>query len=81
MRNYIIGLLTGIAAGCMYFADPSPAWYLWIFFIMGSGLMALGLDVLFGSLQEHQPRAAWMGMTLFGGSGAFLLLMVWRFGF
>jgi len=81
MRNYIIGLLTGMAAACMYYADPSPAWYLWILFIAGCGLVAFGVDVLFGSFEEHQPRAAWMGMTLFGGSGAFLLLMVLKLGF
>ncbi len=79
MRNYIVGLLTGIGAGCMYFGDVS--WYLWIFFIAGSGLVALGTDVFFGSLEEHQPRAAWVGLTMFGGSGVFLYYMVLKIGF
>ncbi len=81
MRNYIIGILTGIAAGCMYFADPAPPFYLWLFFIVGSGLVAFGFDVLWGSIEEHQLRAAWMGFTLFGGLGAFLLFIVLKAGF
>ena len=81
MRNYIIGLLTGIAAGCMYFATPGPSWYFWIFFVVGCGLAAFAFDVFFGSFGENQPRAAWMGLTLFGVPGFLLLLIVWKFGF
>ncbi len=80
MRNYIIGLLTGIFAGALYCAAPAPPWYLWIFFLAGSGLAAFGIDVFFGSFEEHQPRAAWMGFALFGGPGAFLLSLVWLLG-
>ena len=81
MRNYIIGILTGIVAGFMYFATPTPAWYLWIFFVAGSVLVAFGFDVFLGSFEEHQSRAAWMGLTLFGVPGFLLLSIVWRFGF
>ncbi len=81
MRNYIIGLLTGIAAGLMCGATPPPAWYLSLFFVAGSGLVAFGLDVFFGSREEHQSRAAWMGLTLFGVPGFVFLSIVWRFGF
>jgi hypothetical protein len=81
MRNYIIGILTGILGAAMYFAEPGPAWYLWILFIAGSALVAFSLDVFFGSLEEHQPRAAWMGLTLFGGPGVVLLFIVLKAGF
>ncbi len=81
MRNYLIGLFTGIGAGCLYYANPSAAWYLWILFIAGVGLASFGLDAFFGSFEEHQPRAAWMGLTLFGGPGAVLLVLVWLLAF
>jgi hypothetical protein len=81
MRNYIIGILTGILGAAMYFAEPGPAWYLWILYIAGSALVAFSLDVFFGSLEEHQSRAAWMGLTLFGGPGVVLLFIVLKAGF
>lgn len=81
MRNYVVGLLTGLFAGALYYATPAPPWYVWIFFLAGCGLTAFGVDVFFGSFEEKQPRAAWMGLALFGGPGAFLLAMVWMLGF
>lgn len=81
MRNYIIGLLTGIAAGYLYYAALTPSWHTWILFAVGSGLVAFGFDVLFGSFQEHQRRAAWLGLALFGGPGFLLLFIVWRLAF
>ena len=81
MRNYIIGLLTGIFVGALFYATPAPAWYLWIFFLSGSGLAWFGLDVFLGSFEENQPRAAWMGLAMFGGPGFFLLFIVWSLGF
>ena len=81
VRNYVVGILTGILGAAMFFAEPGPAWYLWIFFIAGALSVAFSLDVFFGSLQEHQPRAAWMGLTLFGGPGLVLLLIVLMAGF
>jgi hypothetical protein len=76
MRNYIIGLLTGILAGALFFATPAAPWYFWILLLAGSGLAAFGLDVFLGSFEENQPRAAWMGLALFGGPGAVLLAVV-----
>jgi len=81
VRNYIIGILPGILGTAMYFAEPGPAWYLWILFAAGSALVAFSLDVFFGSLEEHQSRAAWMGLTLFGGPGVVLLFIVLKAGF
>ena len=34
-----------------------------------------GFDVLLGSFKEHQPRAAWMGLGMFGGLGVVLILV------
>ena len=81
MRNYVIGILTGILAAAMYFADPGPAWYLWIFFLIGAPIVAFSLDVFFGSLEEHQSRAARMGLAMFGGPGIVLLFIVLKAGF
>lgn len=81
MSNYIIGILTGILGTALYFAEPAPAWYLWVLFLAGSTLVAFSLDVFLGSLEEHQPRAAWLGLTLFGGPGVALLLVVLGAGF
>ena len=81
MRNYALGLLTGILGAAMYFAEPGPAWYLWLLFLVGSTLVAFSLDVFFGSLEEHQSRAAWMGLAVFGGPGVVLLSIVLKAGF
>ena len=81
MRNYILGMLTGILGAALYVVEPAPAWYLWILFLAGSALVAFSLDVFFGSLEEHQSRAAWLGLTLFGGPGGALLFIVLRAGF
>jgi hypothetical protein len=81
MRNYALGLLTGVLGAAMYFVEPGPAWYLWLLFLVGSALVAFSLDVFFGSLEEHQSRAAWMGLAMFGGPGVVLLLVVLKAGF
>ncbi|MCP4006290.1 MAG: hypothetical protein GY725_19080 [bacterium] len=81
MRNYALGILTGIFGTTMYFAEPGPAWYLWILFVAGAALVAFSLDVFVGSLEENQPRAAWMGLSMFGGPGVVLLLIVLKAGF
>ena len=81
MKNYALGVLTGIFGAAMYFAEPGPAWYLWILFLAGSALVAFSLDVFVGSLEEHQHRAAWMGLSMFGGPGVVLLLIVLKAGF
>ncbi|MBW1846334.1 MAG: hypothetical protein JRI53_05910 [Deltaproteobacteria bacterium] len=41
MRNYIIGLLTGIAAGYLYYASSTHSWYVWVLFAIGSGVCAM----------------------------------------
>ncbi len=81
MRNYLIGLFTGIAAGALYFSGPAYSWFVWILFIPGIAMTSFGLDVLFGSFEENQPRAAWMGGALFGGPGVVLLALAWMIGF
>jgi hypothetical protein len=75
MRNYILGLLSGIAGA--WLCSVSPGWMVWILFLVSIGLIALGLDVFFGSREENQPKAARMGLVLFGFPGVFLQALVW----
>ncbi len=81
MSKYLLGALTGVLGTAMYFAEPGPAWYVWILFLIGSALVTLSFDVFLGSLEEHQTRAAWTGLTMFGGPGVLLLLIVLKAGF
>ena len=46
MRNYTLGLLTGILGAALYFAEPAPAWYLWILFLAGSALVAFSIGCI-----------------------------------
>ena len=80
MRNYILGVLSGLAGAVLYSTAPQLAWYFWALFVAGCLLIAFSFDVFSGSLKEHQTRAAWLGLILFGGSGAVLQGAVWVLG-
>ncbi len=80
MRNYALGVLSGLAGALLYSVAPQTAWYFWALFVGGCLLIAFSFDVFFGSLQEHQSRAAWLGLLIFGGSGAVLQAAVWVLG-
>ncbi len=80
MRNYILGVLSGIAGAVLYFSAPDLTWYYWALFFFSCILIAFSFDVIIGSLREHQSRAAWMGGLMFGGSGAILQGLVWGLG-
>mgnify|MGYP001163572796 CR=1 FL=1 len=80
MRNYVLGVLSGGAGAALYALAPALAWYYWILFVSSCLLIAFSFDVIIGSLQEHQKRAAWMGGLLFGGSGVVLQALVWGLG-
>ncbi len=80
MRNYILGILSGIAGTALYTLAPALAWYYWVMFVSSCLLVVFSMDVFFGSLQEHQTRAAWMGVLLFGFPGVVLQALVWGMG-
>lgn len=80
MRNYLIGVLSGLAGCLLYTMAPQTAWYFWMLFVAGCLLIAFSFDVFFGSLKENQPRAAWLGLLIFGGSGAVFQVLVWTLG-
>ncbi len=80
MRNYVLGVLSGGAGTALYLLAPALAWYYWVMFVGSCLLIAFSFDVFFGSLQEHQTRAAWMGVLMFGTPGVVLQALVWGMG-
>lgn len=73
MRNLILGILIGIGGLWIAYRETPAGWLMWVLFVGGSALVVFGFDVLFGSFKEHERRAAWLGLGLFGGAGAVLL--------
>ena len=80
MRNYILGVLSGVAGSALTIVAPSLGWIYWAMFIGSCLLITFCFDVFFGSLEEHQTRAAWMGVLLFGTPGVVLQALVWGLG-
>ena len=75
MLNLLLGLLIGIAASWLYVQPQPVPRFAWVLFASGAGAVVFGFDVLVGSFKEHQPRAAWMGLGMFGGLGVVLALV------
>ena len=69
MRNLICGILIGIGGSWLFVRETPVEWFVWLLFAVGSVLVVFGLDVLVGSLKEHEERTAWLGLGMFGGSG------------
>jgi hypothetical protein len=77
MFNLWLGILIGIGGSWLYIQPRLVPWYAWGLFIMAAAAIAFGFDVFFGSYREDQPRAAWVGMGIFGGLGALMILACW----
>ena len=77
MRNLILGILIGVAATGMYLAEQAIARYVWVLFALGSAAVVFGFDILFGSTQEHQRKAGWMGFGITAGAGALMPFLAW----
>ena len=73
MINLTLGLFTGIIGTCLFFKGSSLAWYVWVFFILGSASVIFSFDVLLGSIKEHENRAATLGFLMFLIPGAILV--------
>ena len=77
MLNLILGILIGIA-GSWLVVQPRPVpWFSWVLFTLGAVAVVFAFDVLVGSHREHQRRAAWMGLSMFGGLGVVMILAGW----
>jgi len=69
MRNLTLGILIGIGGSWLFVRETPVGGLVWLLFAVGSVLVVFGLDVLVGSLKEHEERAAWLGLGMFGGMG------------
>jgi hypothetical protein len=77
---YILGVLTGAVAYALYliFKKTTLNWLLWSGLIAGSFLILFAIAWAVGSVLEGVPRAASMGILLFGLSGIIILTMTAR---
>ena len=81
MINLILGIITGIAGTLLYFKGTVNAWYIWGLFALGAASLIFSVDVLTGSIKEHEKRAAVMGFLMFGIPGSVLLGLSFVLGF
>ena len=74
---YILGVLTGAVAFSLYLISKKATlnWLLWSGLIAGSALILFSIAWAVGSVLEGVPRAASMGILLFGLSGVVILTL------
>ena len=77
---FILGVLTGTVAYSLYLVSRRNTlnWLLWSGLIAGSALILFSIAWAVGSVLEGVPRAASMGLLLFGLSGVVILTLTGR---
>ena len=77
---YILGALTGAVAYSLYLISKKTAlnWLSWSGLLIGSSLILFSIAWAVGSVLEGVPRAASMGLLLFGLSGVIILTLTAR---
>jgi vacuolar-type H+-ATPase subunit I/STV1 len=77
---YILGVLTGAVAYSLYLISKNTTLnrLLWSGLITGSSLILFSIAWAVGSVLEGVPRAASMGILLFGLSGVVILTLTAR---
>ena len=77
---YILGVLTGAVAYSLYLTSMKITlnWLSWSGLIAGSSLILFSIAWAVGSVLEGVPRAASMGILLFGLSGVIILTLTAR---
>ena len=77
---YILGVLTGVVAYSLYLISKNTTLnrLLWSGLITGSSLILFSIAWAVGSVLEGVPRAASMGILLFGLSGVIILTLTAR---
>ncbi len=77
---YLLGVLTGAVAYPLYLTSKKITlnWLSWSGLIAGSSLILFSIAWAVGSVLEGVPRAASMGILLFGLSGVIILTLTAR---
>ena len=77
---YILGVLTGAVAYALYLVSRKFTlnWLLWSGLMAGNFLILFSIAWAVGSVLEGVPRAASMGILLFGLSGVVILTLTAR---
>ncbi|MEX1325715.1 MAG: hypothetical protein AB1Z29_02860 [Desulfobacterales bacterium] len=77
---YILGVLTGAVSHALYLISRRNTlnWLSWSGLIAGSALILFSIAWAVGSVLEGVPRAASMGILLFGLSGLIILTLTAR---
>ena len=77
---YILGVLTGAVAYTLYLISKKTDlnWLSWTGLVAGSALILFTIAWAVGSALEGVPRAASMGILLFGLSGVIMLTLTAR---
>jgi len=77
---YILGVLTGAVAYSLYLISRKNTlnWLSWSGLVAGSALILFSIAWAVGSVLEGVPRAASMGILLFGLSGVVILTLTAR---
>jgi hypothetical protein len=77
---YILGVLTGAVAYALYLISKKNTLNLlsWSGLVIGGGLILFSIAWAVGSVLEGVPRAASMGLLLFGLSGVVILTLTGR---
>jgi len=81
MVNMLLGLFAGIIGSVFYFKSEAQSWYSWSMLSLGIILLFFSIDVLIGSLKEHENRAAILGLLMFGLPGVLMLGASFFLGF
>jgi hypothetical protein len=77
---YILGILSGTIAYSLYLTSKKStlSWLSWSGLIAGGSLILFSIAWAVGSVLEGVPRAASMGILLFGLSGVIILTLTGR---
>ena len=77
---YILGVLTGAVTYSLYLISRKNTlnWFSWSGLVAGSALILFSIAWAVGSVLEGVPRAASMGILLFGLSGVVILTLTAR---
>ena len=77
---YVLGVLTGATAYAIYLVSKRSrlSWLEWSGLVTGSALILFSIPWAVGCVLEGVPRAASMGLLLFGLSGVVILTLTGR---